>query len=386
MDEALGSCGLDELRKRRSVKWTRHPPDVLPAWVAEMDYDLAAPVVEALREATEAGDAGYANPVGFGAPFAAFARSRWSWAVEPARVFALPDVMSGMAEVVTAVTDPGAGVVVNPPVYPPFFSRTALAGRRIVEAPLARKAEGRYDLDFDAIDAALGRDGVAAYLLCNPHNPVGRVWSRRDLMTVADLCQHHGTWLLADEIHAPLALGGAAHVPFLSLDHETAERTVVFSSASKGWNIPGLKCALAVTASAGTHRLLAKRWEALLPSHFGVLATMAAFGRSTAWLDTVRAQLDENRWLLRDLLATELPAVGYVPPEASFLAWLDCRELGMGDDPAAGFLERGRVALSPGPGFGSQGRGWARLNIGTSPQLIEEAVDRMASALRRGAG
>jgi cystathionine beta-lyase len=382
MDPALGSCELEHLRNRRSVKWTLPGPDVLPAWVAEMDFDLAGPITEALRQALDASDAGYAHPDDFGVPLAEFARSRWGWEPDPSLVFAIPDVMTGVAEVVTAVTKPGAGILINPPVYPPFFSRLALTGRHIVEAPLARDASGRYELDFDVIEAALGEEGVAAYLLCNPHNPVGRVWSFSDLEMVADLCQSHDVWLLVDEIHGPLALDGAEHVPMLSLDHAMAERTFVFSSASKGWNIPGLKCAAAITASEANRARLSERWEALLPSHFGVLATMAAFGQSVAWLDAVRSQLDENRQLLGRLLGERLPRVGYLAPEASFLAWLDCRELGMGEDPAGWFLDRGRVALSPGPLFGAEGRGYARLNIGTSPALIDEAVVRMAEAVR----
>jgi cysteine-S-conjugate beta-lyase len=197
---------------------------------------------------------------------------------------------------------------------------------------------------------------------------------------VADICQRRGTILLVDEIHAPLVLAGAHHVPFGSLDHEMTTRSVTFSSASKAWNIPGLKCGLAVAGSAEYATVLAERWEALLPGQVGVLASVAAFAESHYWLDALLAQLAENRSLLAGLLGEHLPGVRYVPPEASFLAWLDCRALGLGDDPAAAFLDRGRVALSPGPDFGTQGNGYARLNMGTSPELITEAVRRMAAA------
>lgn len=385
MDPVLGKCTLADLRRRRSVKWTTYPVDVLPAWVAEMDFDLAAPITAALSEALEWGDCGYANPHDFGEPFAEFSRSRWHWAPDPSRVFAVPDVMTGIAEVVKAVTEPGAGIVINPPVYPPFFSRTAFSGRHCVEAPLARYEAGRYELDLDAIDGALGRDGVGAYLLCNPHNPVGRAWSAADLLSVAELCQRHGVWLLVDEIHSPLVLGGTEHTPVLSLDHDMVEKAFAFVSASKGWNVAGLACASVVAGSQASLGLLTERWEVLLPSHLGVIATEAAFGRSVSWLDAARDQLGENRRLLADLLEAHLPSVNYVPPEASFLAWLDCRELGLGEDPAAGFLEQGRVALTPGENFGAEGRGFARLNIGTSAPLVEEAVRRMAAAVNRDA-
>jgi cysteine-S-conjugate beta-lyase len=377
----LGRCSLDELRRRKSVKWRSYPPDVLPSFVAEMDFDLAAPVVEAASAALATGDCGYGHKGELGDVFAAFAAERLRWSPDPSRVFAIPDVMTGIAEAIQALTPPRCGIVINPPVYPPFFYRLRLSGRRVVEAPLRRDADGRYDLDPEEIDRALAADGVGAYLFCSPHNPTGRVWSREQLATVADICQRRGVVLLVDEIHAPLALAGARHIPFGSLDHAMVRRSITFCSASKAWNIPGLKCGVAVAGSSEYAALLAERWEALLPGQVGVVASVAAFGGALSWLDALVGQLDKNRALLASLLATHLPGVRYTPPEASFLAWLDCRKLGLGDDPAAAFLERGRVALSPGPDFGTQGTGFARLNIGTSPELIAEAVRRMAAAV-----
>jgi len=292
-------------------------------------------------------------------------------------------VMTGLAEVVQAITPPGSGIVVNQPVYPPFRFRFGFYGRRLIDAPLARGADGRYALDPGAIEAALSDPGAAAYLLCSPHNPTGNVWSRADLAMVADACQRHSAALLVDEIHAPLALPGARFVPFLAIDHELtrAETTFTFTSATKGWNIAGLKCGLAVAGTPAGARLLAERWEALLASHLGVLASVAAFTQGLPWLDAVLGQLDQNRALLTGLLTEHLPGVRYAPPRASFLAWLDCRDLGLGDDPAAVFQEKGNVALSHGPHFGAEGHGFARLNMGTSPELLAEAVRRMASAL-----
>ncbi len=385
MDPLLGDCALDELRRRTSFKWRTHPRDVLPAFVAEMDFDLAGPIKEAVRSAIAIGDAGYAHKGELGEAFAAFARKRLRWSPDPARVFPIPDVMTGIAEMTTALTPNGSGIVINPPVYAPFFYRIAFAGRRVVEAPLLRRPDGSYDLDLDAIDRVLGDESVSAYLLCSPHNPVGRVWSGGQLTAVADLCQRYGKLLLVDEIHAPLVLPGADHVPFLSLDHEVTRRVIAFGSASKGWNIPGLKCGIAVAGSDEMADVLARRWEALLAGNLGVLASVAAFGESLPWLDAALAQLDENRRSLSSLLGERLPAVRYVPPEASFLAWLDCGSLGLGEDPAAAFLARGRVALSPGPDFGTQGKGFVRLNMGTSPALMEEAVRRMAAAATSGA-
>jgi cysteine-S-conjugate beta-lyase len=381
VDPVLGDCSLGALRRRKSYKWRNYPPDVLPAFVAEMDFDPAQEIKDAVSDAMRAGDMGYPHKGELGDAFAEFAADRLSWSPDPDLVFAIPDVMTGIVEVIQAVTEPGAGVVINPPVYPPFFFRLELAGRRVVEAPLACSTEAGYDLDLDALDTALGQPGVGAYLLCNPHNPVGRVWARDQLLAVASLCARHQVALLSDEIHAPLVLGGVRHVPIHTVDHEAAQRAVVFTSASKGWNIPGLKCGLAVTATRDNAAILDKRWDALLASHLGVLGSVAALRHARSWLDAAVAQIRSNSALLETLLARHLPAVGYRQPQASFLAWLDCRGLAAGDDPAAVFLERGRVALSPGPDFGSQGKGFARLNMGTSPDLLTEAVHRMAAAL-----
>lgn len=381
MDAMLGNCSLDRLRKRQSFKWRAYPPDVLPSFVAEMDFDLAEPVAEAVRAALALGDTGYPHRGQLGEAFAAFAAKRLRWQVDPDAVFSIPDVMTGIAEMAQALTPPGSAIVINPPVYPPFFFRLGFTGRRIVEAPLRRDEGGRYDLDPEALDRALAADGVSAYLLCSPHNPTGRVWSREQLMTVADICQRRGVILLADEIHAPLVLPGAQHVSVLSLDHDMTQRSIVFTSASKGWNIAGLKCGVAVAGAPEYARVLTERVEALLAGNIGVLANVAAFTDGLPWLDALIGQLDRNRGVLADLLAERLAGVGYVPPEASFLAWLDCRALGLGANPAAEFLARGRVALGQGPDFGTQGTGFVRLNMGTSPELIGAAVDRMAASV-----
>jgi cysteine-S-conjugate beta-lyase len=381
VDAILGDCSLANLHQRTSHKWRTYPADVLPAFVAEMDFDPAEQIKDAIRAAVNAGDLGYPHKGDLGAAFAEFAADRLGWSPDPDLVFAIPDVMTGIAEVIQAITEPGAGVVINPPVYAPFFFRLELAGRRIVEAPLLVSDDGRYELDLDALDHALIQPGVGAYLLCNPHNPLGRVWSREQLTAIASLCERRGVPVLVDEIHAPLVLPAARHVPFQTIDHPAALRAVVFSSASKGWNIPGLKCGIAVAGSPQAAEILKRRWEALLASHLGIHASVAALRSALPWLDAAVRQIDGNTRLLGTLLADQLPGARYRRPEASFLAWIDCRALGLGDDPAAAFLHRGRVALSSGPDFGIQGRGFARLNVGTSPELLAEAVRRMAAAV-----
>ena len=377
----LGNPSLAVLRQRTSEKWRTYPDDVLPSFVAEMDFDLARPIIDAVTESMAASDAGYGHIGRLGEAFAGFAASRLGWSPDPARIFAIPDVMTGITEMITALTPPGSGVVISPPVYSPFFFRVGFAGRRVVEAPLRRRDDGGYELDAESLDRALSEDGVSAYILCSPHNPVGRVWTAQELTTVAGLCHARGVLVLVDEIHAPLVLPGAAQVPILSLDHPVTARTIAFTSASKGWNIPGLKCGLAIAGSPELATVLTERWEALAPGLLGVHASVAAFEQATGWLDALLAQLDRNRALLARLLAGQLPQIRYRPPEASFLAWLDCRELGSGDDPAAGFLERGRVALAAGTDYGTQGRGFARLNIGTTEPLLAEAVRRMTASM-----
>ena len=367
---------LDELRARRSVKWRRYPADVLPAWVAELDFPLAAPVHRALADALARDDTGYANADGLPAAFASFAAARWEWEVDPARTLLVADIMSGVGELLRTLTGPGDGVVVNPPVYPPFFKMVNEVGRELVEAPLGRD----WRLDLDSLEAAFA-GGARCYLLCSPHNPTGTVHTRDELDAVAELAALHDVLVVSDEVHAPMALPGAAHVPYLEVGPENG---IALVSASKAWNVPGLKCALAISASERMTDAL-RRLPEHVPfhaGHFGVLANIAAYADGGEWLDALVAHLDAQRDRVAALLAAELPDVRHVRPEAGYLVWLDCRELDLGDDPSEAFLERGRVALSPGLPFGSpQGKGFARLNVGTSGELLAEAVARMRSAL-----
>lgn len=372
---------LEALRRRRSYKWRAHPADVLPAFIAEMDVTLAPAVTAVLSEAIAAGDTGYAHPdPELGAGVAAFHHERFGWELDPAAVSVLPDVMTGVGEVLRRALTPGSGVVVNTPVYPPFFGHVAEVGCRIVEAPLARAGDG-YVMDLEALEAAF-RGGASAYLLCSPHNPAGLVPSASELRGVAGLAERYGVLVLADEIHAPLTLAGARHVPYLSLE-EARPHAIAFVSASKGWNLPGLKCAQMVTASAAMGALVGRLPEGLpfAASNLGVIASIAAYRDGVAWLDGLLALLEVNRGLLARLLAERLPGVRHSPPRATYLAWLDCGALDLPGDPAQVFLERGRVALRPGPEFGSGGNGFVRVTAATGPEILTEIVERMRAAL-----
>jgi cysteine-S-conjugate beta-lyase len=369
------------LRLRRSAKWALYPPDVLPAWVAEMDYPLAEPIRRALREAIARDDAGYASAAGLGEAFAGWAATRWSWDVDPADVHLVSDVVTGITELLRAATSPDDGVVIEPPVYPPFASTVRSLGRRVVEAPLARTDLG-WAPDLAAIERAYA-SGARAHLLCSPQNPTGIVYERDALVAIAELAERHGVLVLADEIHAPLVLPGATHVPFPTVSDAARRSAIVLTSASKAWNVAGLKAAVMV-ASDENPRAVLSRIPPETPyhaGHLGVLGGIAAFREGDAWLAQVITILDRNRHRLADLIRSEMPAVRYVPPQASYLAWLDCSALALGADPAAAFLARGRVALSSGPTFGTQGQGFARLNLATTGRLLEEAVLRMKRAI-----
>ncbi|MHB1584618.1 MAG: MalY/PatB family protein [Acidimicrobiales bacterium] len=395
---------VGQLRERRSAKWRAVDPDVLPLWVAEMDVLPAPCVVEALQAALARGDTGYAHGSEYAEAYAAFAADRWRFGgFEVARSALVADVMLGAVELLKLVTGPGDAVVVTPPVYPPFYAFAEHLGRRVVEVPLT--AGGRLDLPaLGETFAAVGADGRAAFLLCNPHNPTGTVHTADELAEVAAAADATGVRVVADEIHAPLVLPGATFTPYLAAD--CAGRGFALVSASKAWNLPALKAAVAF-AGPGAAADLARLPEEVShgPSHFGVLAHTAALRDGGGWLDEVLHGLDRNRTLLGDLLAAHLPAVRWRPPAATYLAWLDFGDLAAVTDSqneggsegrggargdasarvgvAAWILEHARVLLSSGPAFGSVGVGCARLNFATSASLLVDAVGRIGDAVAR---
>ena len=381
MTDPLVGLSLDELRRRTSAKWRRYPPDVLPLWVAEMDTALAPPIAEALAEAVAIGDTGYPEGSPYAEAFAEFASRRWGWDFEVAACANVPDVMMGIVEVLKLVTGTGDPVVINSPVYPPFYGFVRYMDRQVIEAPL--NAEHRIDLaalDL-AFAAAVSGGRRAAFLLCSPHNPTGTVHTSAELSAVANLAERHGVRVVVDEIHAPIVYPESPHVPYLSL--AGTESGFALLSATKAWNLAGLKAALAVAGPGATADLARLPQEVRHgPSHFGIIAQVAALRHGERWLDDLLGGLDANRSLLAELLAEHLPAVRYRRPQGTYLAWLDCRALSLPDDPAAVFLERGRVALNSGTSFGTGGAGHVRLNLATSAEILGEAVARMASAVR----
>jgi cystathionine beta-lyase len=375
MTEELTVAPLAELRRRTSVKWRHHPDDVLPLFVAEMDYDLAPPVAAALHAAISRSDTGYAPISGeLGRAYGGFAARRWGWEVDPARVVGVTDVGVGVIEVLRTRLRPGDVVAISPPVYPPFFDWAPEAAARLLEVPLRA---GR--LDLEAIERAFATH-PAAYLLSNPHNPVGRVHTYDELASLVRLARLYGVLLISDEIHAPLVLPGATFTPLLAV-LGAAEVAVAVVSASKAFNLAGLKCAAVVTASdrmaALVDRMPAEVRERT--GHLGAIASVAAFDDGDLWLDALIDTLAGRRQQLADLLATRLPSVGWTPPEATYLSWLDCSAWGRDAEPASRFLTEARVAVEPGTRFGAAGSGFVRLNFATSPEILDEALTRMAA-------
>ena len=379
------ALSLAELRERSSEKWREYPADVLPLFVAETDFPLAPAINASLQRAVEIGDTGYvASRTPLASSFAAFAERRYDWTPDPARMTSTADVSMGIVEILRRVTQPGERVVVTPPVYPPFYDLVAEAGAEVVRVPL-RDTGTRWELDLDGIRAAF-EDGATAMLLCNPHNPTGTVHDRDSLAALAELASDFDVAVISDEIHAPLAQPGTGFTPFLAVSDAAARIGYAVVSASKAFNLAGLKCALMVTADDETTAVVRGlpvevEWRT---GQFGLLAAVAAFSEeSDPWLDGLLRTLDENRLLLEDLIAAHLPGARYRIPDAGYLAWIDLTALGWGDNPARRILKDAKVALHFGPAFGAEGSGHVRLNFGTSPEILTEAIERIAALVGR---
>ena len=383
------AASLEALRRRRGTKWTRYPRDVLPAWVADMDFDMAEPIRAGLIRMMAANDLGYAPKLpGSGVPeaFAAFAARRFpGWAPAPERMIAVADVVQGIYIAIETCTRPGDGVCTLTPVYPPFLQAVADTGRRLDHCTMVPSADGRgFEIDFDALRAAVD-ERTRLLLLCTPHNPLGRVFTRGELQGIARFAAERDLVVVADEIHADVVYPGSRHLPFASLAPEVEARTITMTSATKSFNIAGLRCALVVF---GSDRLQA-RWSAAFPerirgavSSFGLEASRIAWTQCDEWLGALLVHLEGNRDFLHDFVAARLTGIEMRRPEATYLGWLDCRALGLAPDPYQWFLERARVGLNDGRDFGDGGEGRVRINFATSRAILTEVLERMEAALR----
>ena len=380
------SVSLEALRRRRGVKWTRYPPDVLPAWVADMDFDMAGPIRAGLVRMMEANDLGYpAKPPanGLAEAFAAFAARRFpGWTVAAERMIAIADVVQGIHLAIEAYTRPGDGVCTLTPVYPPFLQAVAETGRRLDSCTMA-PGEDRYEIDFDALRASID-ERTRLLLLCTPHNPLGRVFEREELEALAALAIERDLVVVADEIHADVVYPGARHIPFSTLGPEVEARTLTMTSATKSFNIAGLRCAVAIFGS----ERLAERFDAWpervrgAVSSFGLEATRIAWTECDEWLDGLLAHLEGNRDFLHAFVSERLPGIRMRLPAATYLGWLDCREFGLDPDPYHWFLDRARVGFNDGRDFGDGGEGHVRINFATSRPILAQILERMEEALQ----
>jgi len=379
---------FDRLVDRRhtdSSKWQKYGPDVLPLWVADMDFQSPEPVIRALRERVEHGVFGYLalEQPEFHELFADRLLKRYGWRVSPDAVVIIPGVIPGFNVAGRILAAPGDGLILQTPVYPPILRAASSIGLTREEAPLARRADGRYEVDLDAFSTAIG-ERTRFFLLCNPHNPVGRVLTRDELMSLAQICLRRGLAIVADEIHCELTLGGSRHTPIASLDPEIADRTITLMAPSKTFNLAGLKCSVAVIPNAALREKFVNGRIDLVQTVnvFGYTAAFAAYRDGQPWLDELLRYLEANRDFVTEYVRTRLPGVAMFPPEATYLAWLDCRNAsGASRDPFTFFLENARVALNDGTLFGSGGAGFVRLNFGCPRSLLAKALDRMREAL-----
>jgi cystathionine beta-lyase len=387
MSDVHAPFDFDRIVQRRgtdSNKWNTYGPDVLPLWVADMDFASPPPVVEALRARVEHGVYGYLRE---GAPelvevFTERARKRYGWAVPPEAIMLMPGVNPANNVAARSVCAPGDGFVILTPAYPPILR---VPGNVALEAQLpalTRRGDGRYEIDFDAFERAI-TPGTKAFLLCNPHNPVGRVYTRAELERLAEICLRRGLTIIADEIHCDLVYAGHEHVPMASLSPEIAARTITLMAPSKTFNQAGLKASVGiVTDPKLRERFQAARADLVQPTAniLGYTAMVAAYRDGGPWHEALLRYLEANRDFLADYVDANLPGMTMAKPEGTYLAWLDCRQTGI-EDPFAFFLEKAKVAFNDGKLFGAPGDGFVRLNFGTPRALLIEGLERMREAL-----
>lgn len=380
----LDDIDVASLRRRRGEKWSTYPADVTPAWVADMDFPVCDPVRRMLEERVALSDIGYPTNAALSDVaeiFAQRAQSRFDWRIAAERIEVLTDVVQGLYIALLALSEDGAGAIVQSPVYPPFLHAVPECRRRLIVNRL-RPSDSRYEIDFDELRAQID-SGTRLLMFCNPQNPTGRAFTRDELEALAEVVLRNDLLVCSDEIHADLVYPGSRHIPFATVSPEIAARTVTLTSATKAFNIAGLRCAVAVFGGAE----LQARFNAY-PAHargglgsLGLAATALAWSEGQPWLDEVMTYLGGNRRIVADFVATHFPGVRHMSPEATYLAWLDCGDLGLEPDPCRFFLDEAKVALSDGTAFGPGGEGFVRLNFATSRPILSGVLERMRGAL-----
>ncbi len=384
-DTVFDQLSEEQLCRRKTIKWNFFAPDVLPLWIAEMDFPTAPAVLDAVRAWVVDEEFGYPSGGESLLPEATaqWCRRRYGWTVSPDRVRVVPDVLKGMEVVINFLTRPESPVVLPVPAYMPFFDLLQVTGRQRVEIPMVQQDSGRYAMDLEALDAAFA-GGAGSLILCNPNNPLGTAYTAGELRDIVEIAGRHGARVIADEIHAPLVYE-RPHVAAASVCDAAADTVITLMSASKGWNLPGLMCAQVILSNQHD----AEQWHRINMLHkmgaatVGIRANIAAYTNGGDWLDQLLAYLQANRDHLSQALPAAVPGLRVSHPEATYLAWVDFRALDLPAEPAEHLLAHARVALSPGIPFGAAtGRGCARLNFGTTRAILDRAIDAMAAALR----
>jgi len=377
---------LARLRALNGYKWRRYGNEVLPAWVADMDFRPAAPIRDYVSHLGATGDLGYPSAdaaQSLKALFAERAMKRYGWRVDTARTELIIDVVQGLYLGLDIYCRPGEAAIVPTPIYPYFLTAALENRRRAIVNPLVVDG-AKFRIDVDALEASID-DGTRVLMVCNPHNPTGRVFRREELEALAEVALRHDLVVIADEIFADVVFEGHQYIPFASLSPEIAARTVTFHSATKAFNLGGVRIAVAVFGSEELHKRFDAVPRRILGGHncLGIALTRIAWEQCGDWLGEVIPYLQGNRDFVTEFLARRMPAVGYVAPEATFFAWMDCRPLDLPGGPYEYFLEHAKVALSDGQPFGEVGKGWVRLNFATSRKLLGQILEQLAESIEK---
>lgn len=382
---------VPDRRPTDSIKWNEYDEDVLPLWVADMDFPVAEPVLRSLRARVEHGIFGYPDVHPKPGTVSELQevlvermQQRYNWRLAPEDIMLLPGVIVGLNLACQAVGSQGEGVLIQTPVYPPFFRTACNAGMLLQESQLARQADGHYEVDWESFEAAFTSQ-TRVFILCNPHNPVGRVFRQEELEHIAEICLRKGVIVCSDEIHCDLVFKGHKHIPIASLDGEIARSTVTLMSPTKTFNLAGLQCSFAIVQNKELRQKLVDAMHGLVMwvNLMGRNAALVAYRSGQEWLSQVLGYLEANRDYLFAYLQSELPELGMVKPEGTYLAWLDCREAGIQGNPYEFFLQHARLGFNDGCTFGAGGEGFVRMNFACSRQVLAQALERMKAALNQ---
>lgn len=369
-------------RNTECAKWNYYDQDVLPMWVADMDFRSPECVIQALHKRVDHGIFGYGcAPEGLHEAIVQHLADYQGWTVKPSEINFVSGVVTGFTHAIYSLTDPGDKILIQTPVYPPILTAPAATSRKCVDNTLIQTQDGKYEIDFDDFKRKAA-SGVKLFILCNPHNPVGRVFTREELSQMAEICLENNILICSDEIHGDLLFSGYQHLPIASLSPEVADKTVTYFAPSKTYNLAGLSTSIYVTQNPEIKKQLSSTFSMLLghPNILGLHAARSAYQDARPWLQDLLAYLESNRDHLFNFVQQELPGIDMWKPEGTYLGWLDCRALDL-ESPYAFFLEEARVGFNDGLAFGLPGKGFLRINFGCPQAILTKGLERMKAAL-----